>query len=105
MLSTFKKLDKNNDGVLSKDELLEGLRNIDQNINDSDVERILSEIDNNKNNTLDYTEFVVAATNRNEILSNDKIKNCFQIIDSDRSGKISIQELKNLFQFGDKANE
>ena len=27
MIETFKKLDKNNDGVLSKDELREGLKN------------------------------------------------------------------------------
>lgn len=74
-----------------------GLKNIDKNITDADVERILNEIDNNKNATLDYTEFVVAATNRKEILSNDKIRSCFQIIDTDRSGKISVDELKKLF--------
>ena len=62
---------------MSKDELLEGLKLIDSNITDADVERILLQIDNNKNYTLDYTEFVVAATNRKEILSNDKVRNCF----------------------------
>lgn len=41
------------------------------------MNRILNEIDNNKNEALDYTEFVVAATNRKEILSNERIKNCF----------------------------
>lgn len=62
---------------MSKDELLEGLKLIDSNITDADVQRILLQIDNNKNCTLDYTEFVVAATNRKEILSNDKVRNCF----------------------------
>ena len=61
----FKRLDRNNDGVLQREELLEGFRNSNVFITKEDLERLVEQIDSNHNNAIDYTEFVTAAMQRN----------------------------------------
>ena len=97
LIKTFKALDINKDGVISKEELIEGFKKIDTKLTDIDIENIMKQIDNNKSNTIDYTEFVVAASNKNLLLSDKRIKTCFNMFDIDKNGKISMAEFKHMF--------
>ena len=98
LTKTFKALDINNDGVLSKDELLAGFKRINTNMTENDINEIIDRIDNNKSKEIDYSEFIAAAINRKNLLSEEKMQTCFNIFDKDKSGKISVTELKEMLQ-------
>ncbi|CAD8212165.1 unnamed protein product [Paramecium octaurelia] len=101
LLKTFKALDTNNDGQLSRQELLIGLRKImNENEAMEEVERIMRDIDQNNSGTIDYSEFVAASINRSKLLSQDRLAKTFKAIDKDGNGSISIDELKLIFGNG-----
>ncbi|CAK70887.1 unnamed protein product (macronuclear) [Paramecium tetraurelia] len=101
LLKTFKALDTNNDGQLSRQELLIGLSKVmsEQQAID-EVDRIMSEIDQNNSGSIDYSEFVAATINRSKLLSQDRLEKTFKAIDKDGNGSISIDELKLIFGNG-----
>jgi calcium-dependent protein kinase len=98
LMETFQTLDTNQDGVLSKEELTAGLKKINKFINEEEVDQIMARIDSNKDQTINYTEFVAAAIDKRKLLTEDRIKACFRIFDKDGSGKITTAELKQMFQ-------
>jgi len=63
LLKSFKSLDKNGDGILSKEELIEGYLNFykDRVKAEQIVEQVVKEVDANNSGKIDFTEFVVAA--------------------------------------------
>lgn len=97
-METFKALDKNHDGILTKEELKEGLRGNETLMNENDLELLFKKLDDNDSGGIDYSEFVAASLNRERAFSDEKIGACFQLFDRDKSGKISILEFKNKFQ-------
>lgn len=97
-METFKALDTNHDGILTKKELKEGLRGKEILMNEVELERLFEKLDDNKSGGIDYSEFVAASLNREAAFSDEKITACFELFDRDRSGKISILEFKNKFQ-------
>lgn len=97
-MEIFKNLDKNNDGILTKNELEEGLKNHEYAFGKEDLEALFDNLDDNKSGAIDYTEFITAALNRELLLSDEKISACFELFDRDKSGKISIKEFQNKFQ-------
>lgn len=54
----FQKLDKNNDGVLSVEEVKSGLK--ESSMTDQEVAAILNSIDTDGNGSINYTEFIAA---------------------------------------------
>jgi len=105
LMETFKALDTNQDGVLSKEELVTGLKKVSNFISEDEVDQIMARIDYNKDQTINYTEFVAAAIDKRKLLSEERIKACFRIFDKDGSGKISTCELKQMFQGGNIVDE
>jgi len=94
---SFRKLDKNCDGRLSSDELLEAFTEIyGAEIAAEEVSRILEEADLNHSGYIDYSEFLLATTQKEVLLSSDNLDKTFAVFDTDRSGKISVAELKNI---------
>lgn len=55
-------------------------------------------MDSNKNETIDYTEFVMAAIDWKKALSDEKIKMVFKMFDTNNDGRINVQELKEVFE-------
>lgn len=51
-------------------------------------------VDFDKNGTLEYSEFIVAALSEDEIFTDVKIQCAFNIFDRNRSGTITIDEIK-----------
>ena len=98
LIKTFKALDTNGDGELSKDEVQAGLKKVNQFVSDEDMNAIMDRIDHNMSKTINYTEFVAAALDKKTLLSDEKINNCFKIFDRDGSGKISLDEFKQMFK-------
>ena len=98
LLETFRALDSNGDGELSKAELQAGLKRINRFVSEAELDQIMDRIDHNRSKTINYREFVTAAVDRRKILSDERINNCFKIFDKDRSGRISLAEFKQMFK-------
>lgn len=98
LTDTFQVLDRNGDGKLSKAELLEaytqefGLEEATR-----VVDKIMRQVDINGSGFIDYTEFLMASTKIETLLSKSNIEAAFRMFDKDDSGKISARELKELF--------
>ncbi|CAD8058402.1 unnamed protein product [Paramecium sonneborni] len=92
----FQRLDENNDGFLSKDELLKGYLQIqtDHKLAEDEVERILQTIDINRSGQIDFSEFCMAAMNQEKLLSVQRVEQAFKIFDQNGDGFISKKELE-----------
>ena len=81
----FKKLDSNQDGRLSKEELVEGYKWVYTHLDDATintmVETIIQNTDFNYSGQIDYTEYLVAAINKDKLLTRDKLTKAFQSFD------------------------
>ena len=97
-METFKALDTNHDGILTKQELKDGLKKINYVMSEAEIKNLFSTLDDNQSGGIDYSEFVAASLNRNLLLNDQKITACFELFDRDKSGKISIKEFKKKFQ-------
>jgi calcium-dependent protein kinase len=96
LLELFQAFDKNGDGVLSKEEIFEGYKSILGEVEATkEVERIMNEVDIDRSGTIDYNEFVMAATNRQNILNKEKLEATFKMFDKDGSGSISAEEIRS----------
>lgn len=80
---TFMALDKNADGKLSREELLEGYTAIYGNIEhaNQEVEQIMKNVDSDNNGYIDYSEFLMASTNKKKLLSKENLKKAFDLFD------------------------
>mmetsp|Transcript_64864 Transcript_64864/g.74557 ORF Transcript_64864/g.74557 Transcript_64864/m.74557 type:complete len:496 (-) Transcript_64864:1106-2593(-) len=96
----FKALDANNDGKVSREELIEGYKKIygDLALAEEEATRILDAVDADGSGSIDYTEFVIATMNRKNMLSNEKLKIAFDMFDKDGSGSISALEIRDVLQ-------
>lgn len=100
----FKKLDVNNDGKLTAEEMKQGLKDNSEIINaDEYIDKIMKETDLDGNKVLDYNEFLLATLDENELISKANLRAAFEIFDVDKSGKISSSELQQIFCFGDNS--
>jgi calcium-dependent protein kinase len=97
MLELFQSFDKNGDGVLSKEEIYEGYKaSLGEIEAKKIVEKIMKEIDIDKSGTIDYNEFLIAATSRQSVLNKEKLEQTFQMFDKDGNGSISLDEIRSI---------
>ena len=97
LLELFQQFDTNGDGVLTKEEILNGYKTI-MPFDDAEkeVERIMNEVDIDKSGTIDYNEFVLATINEQKVLNKEKLEATFKMFDKDGSGSISSDEIKSV---------
>jgi calcium-dependent protein kinase len=57
----------------------------------------MKSVDLDGNGSIDYNEFLTATINREKILSTKNLEMAFQTFDKDSSGKISTDEIMQLF--------
>ena len=75
MEKIFKALDRNGDGHLSKEEILDGYEeNFGVPINEEEVDKMFKNIDIDGNGSIDYTEFVMATMNEKNLVTNEKLQ-------------------------------
>lgn len=103
-MKCFKKLDLNNDGVLSLQQLKEGLMSylkLKDKEAQSIAQKIFAKVDTNGSGFIDYSgifthnaEFLVSATNIQIAVSEENLDTAFNYLDEDGNGKLSIQEIR-----------
>ena len=95
MEEIFAAMDKNNDGMLSKEEISEGYEeHFGIAIEDEELDKIFSAIDTDGSGAIDYSEFLMATMNEQQLMSKEKLKQAFKMFDKDNSGTISKQEIR-----------
>ena len=93
----FTQLDKNGNGSLSRDELLDGYRRVyGYNFNEEEVNALLEMADTDGSGEIDYSEWLMTAVSREKLISQEKLESVFMMLDKDNSNSISVEELKSL---------
>ena len=88
----FKNIDKNNDGVLTFDELQKGISILNLGIKQEDLIQLFKETDIDKNGLINYTEFISTLIDYEKSIKQERLIECFRNYDADQSGKINFKE-------------
>ena len=103
-INLFNNIDKNGDGQITREELYKGFENFLK-ISGKDLQNkvdiIFNNIDTDHNGYIEYEEFIRAAVDKEYFLSENFLKFAFDYFDRDKNGKISFNEIKQLFYQSD----
>lgn len=104
LTSTFKALDLNADGLLSKEELLEYFMvkygEGSEKRSKREVDALFEAVDIDRNGFIDYSEFVSASLDRQNLLTDTRLKDAFNLFDLNGDGVLSLEEIKKVFNRG-----
>ena len=93
----FIALDKDDNGTLSKEEFLEGIKKFGDNKLSQEVKnKIFNKVDTNENKKIDYTEFISSLIGKDIYLNKDKLKEVFDVLDRNKKGSIEKKDVKNI---------
>jgi len=90
---SFMALDANGDGLLTVNEMKEGLGRCGLKEIPSDLQQIMEEVDSDGSGVIDYTEFLAATLDKKVYMAEDVCWQAFRIFDRDGNGKISRNEI------------
>ena len=90
----FINLDKDDDGVLTFDELKEGAGKLGLPINLEHLQKVFEIMDTNHNGKIDYNEFLAGCMHEHTYMNKARLRRAFQFFDRDNSGTISKTELR-----------
>ncbi|KAK2414691.1 Calcium-dependent protein kinase 13 [Trifolium repens] len=91
----FKKMDTDNDGIVSIEELKAGFRNFDSQLAESEIQMFIEAVDNNgSKGTLDYGEFVAISLHLKRMANDEHLHKAFSYFDKDGNGFIEPDELR-----------
>ena len=94
LTNLFKSIDKNNDGRLSHEEIINGYKELGLPI--SHAEELIKKIDSDQSGVVEYSEFITASQNWKNILEKDDLIKTFKTYDIGGDGNLSLSELKQL---------
>ncbi|KAI0396178.1 calmodulin [Xylariaceae sp. FL0594] len=103
----FSLFDKDDNGVITKDELGTVMRSLGQNPSQAELEDMINEVDGNNSGTIDFAEFLtMMARKMNSTDSEEEIREAFKVFDRDNNGFISAAELRHVMtSIGEKLTD
>ena len=105
LLNIFKTLDKNHDGQLDRNEILEACKAVSKNPGvETIVENIFNTADVNKTDKIDFTEFLLAATGYHKLVHDKELKQMFNTIDKNKDSSLSKEEIGEFFKLAGTEN-
>merc|ERR1719265_1855112 len=90
---TFMALDENGDGLLTVNEMKQGLANAGLKEIPPDLQQIMEEVDSDGSGVIDYTEFLAATLDKKVYMAEDVCWQAFRIFDRNGDGKICKKEI------------
>lgn len=96
----FVALDVNGDGLLTMQELKDGLAHANLGDTPIDLNAIMEGIDADGSGLIDYTEFLAASLDRKAYLQEDLCFAAFNVFDQNGDGKITLNELQRILDNG-----
>ncbi len=72
---------------------------------EEEVDRILKAADTDGSGEIDYSEWIVATTDKKRLLTDEKLLVAFKVFDRDGGGSISSQEIKETLGVGKNIDE
>jgi len=99
---TFEALDANGDGLLTSEELKDGMAkaNLEHLLAGVDLEAVMEGFDADGSGLIDYTEFLAATLDKKCYLQEDVCYTAFSVFDQDGDGHITLEELKKILENG-----
>ena len=105
----FDMFDKDGSGTISVNEIVKIMKNFGYPIKKSEAQKMISDIDDNRDGEIDFEEFVTLMekkTNTVEETEEELVLRAFKSFDKDHDGKITNYEFKYLLtQMGNKFSE
>ncbi|XP_020573872.1 calcium-dependent protein kinase 1-like [Phalaenopsis equestris] len=98
LIQMFKSMDTDNSGTITFDELKEGLAKLGTKQSESELRQLMEAADVDGNGSIDYVEFVTATMHMNRMERENRLYKAFLYFDEDRSGYITMEELKHTLQ-------
>jgi len=93
----FRAYDKNGDGLLSREEIRQGFENhYIEGVDIESFDAIFDQVDIDGSGTIDYSEFIIAAMHRNQLLNRERLTAAFKMFDQDGDGSITWTEIKRV---------
>ena len=93
----FEIFDLNKDGSISKKELENILRSLNEDPEEEEIQQLLDEVDVDGNGEIDFEEFVALMGKiQKEIDLEAEIVNAFKVFDKDENDLISITDLRHI---------
>lgn len=86
-----------NDGTITREELRAALGGFGKNPTDAEIQHMMDKIDVNSDGTIDFDEFANLMAS-DEVDPNKELEEIFSFFDKDKSGRISLSELKETLQ-------
>ncbi|XP_061350412.1 calcium-dependent protein kinase 1-like [Gastrolobium bilobum] len=96
----FKKIDTDNSGQISFEELKVGLKTFGANLRGSEIFDLMQAADVDNSGTIDYGEFIDATLHLNKVDMEDHFVDAFLYFDKDDSGHITQGKLQACEEFG-----
>ena len=91
----FQAFDKDGNGSITTKELGTVMRSLGQNLSESEIKEIIDEVDEDKNGTIDFQEFLSLMARKMKIIDKeDELIDAFKTLDLDGTGKISKYQLR-----------
>eukprot|EP00929_Paragymnodinium_shiwhaense_P111332 TRINITY_DN7923_c0_g1_i1.p2 TRINITY_DN7923_c0_g1~~TRINITY_DN7923_c0_g1_i1.p2 ORF type:complete len:151 (-),score=59.22 TRINITY_DN7923_c0_g1_i1:208-660(-) len=104
----FQLFDADGSGTIDLTELGTVLRSLGQNPKEAELQRLINDVDVDKNGSLDFPEFLAVMVQQLQTRDDPekKLKEAFKILDADGSGSIGMEEMKRMLTTrGDKMTE
>lgn len=62
-------------------------------------------VDTNDSGLIDFTEFLVAASNEEELVSKGRLEQAFNYFDTDHNGYLTIDEIRSFFDSSEQTKK